>query len=47
MTDAWLKRPEGGSSLALRFLVGVALGLGRKVARVVLYPVTAYFLIRR
>ena len=47
MTDAWLKRPEGGSRLALRLLVGVALGLGRKVARVVLYPVTAYFMIRR
>jgi len=47
VTDAWLKRPEGGSRLALRLLVGVALGLGRKVARVVLYPVTAYFMIRR
>jgi len=47
VTDAWLKRPEGGSGLAIRLLVGVALGLGRKVARVVLFPVTAYFMIRR
>jgi predicted LPLAT superfamily acyltransferase len=47
VTDAWLKRPEGGSSVAIRLLVGVALGLGRKVARVVLLPVTAYFMIRR
>ena len=47
MTDAWLERPEGGSGLAMRLLVGVALGLGRKVARVVLLPITAYFMIRR
>jgi len=47
VTDVWLQRPEGGSGLAIRLLVGVALGLGRRVARVVLLPVTAYFLIRR
>ena len=47
MTDAWLKRPEGGSGLAMRLLVGVALGLGRSVARLVLLPITAYFMIRR
>jgi predicted LPLAT superfamily acyltransferase len=47
VTDAWLERPEGGSGLAMRLLVGVALGLGRKVARVVLVPITAYFMIRR
>ena len=47
MTDAWLERPEGGGGFGMRLLVGVALGLGRKVARVVLVPVTAYFMLRR
>lgn len=47
MTDAWLERPEGGSGLAMRLLVAVALGLGRTVARVVLIPITAYFMLRR
>jgi predicted LPLAT superfamily acyltransferase len=47
VTDAWLKRPEGGGRFGIRLLVGVALGLGRKVARVVLLPVTAYFMLRR
>lgn len=47
MTDAWLARPEGGSGLAIRLLVGVALALGRNVARLVLVPVTAYFMLRR
>jgi predicted LPLAT superfamily acyltransferase len=47
MTDAWLERPEGGGGFAMRLLVGVALGLGRTVARVVLLPVTVYFMVRR
>ncbi len=47
MTDAWLERPEGGSSIGMRLLVGLALALGRSVARVVLLPVTAYFMARR
>lgn len=47
MTDAWLERPEGGGSIGMRLLVSVALGLGRKVARVVLLPVAAYFMLRR
>jgi predicted LPLAT superfamily acyltransferase len=47
VTRSWLDRPEGGSPFALRFLVAVALGLGRAVARLVLLPVTAYFLVRR
>ena len=47
MTDAWLDRPEGGSSIGMRLLVGLALVLGRRVARVVLLPVTAYFMARR
>ena len=47
MTDAWLERPEGGGRIGMRLLVGVALKLGRRVARVVLLPVTAYFMLRR
>jgi predicted LPLAT superfamily acyltransferase len=47
VTRSWLDRPEGGSAFALRFLVAIALGLGRDIARIVLLPVTAYFLVRR
>jgi predicted LPLAT superfamily acyltransferase len=47
VTDAWLERPEGGSGLAIRLLVAVALGIGRRVARLVLLPITAYFMLRR
>ncbi len=47
MTDAWLERPEGGGGLGMRLLVAVALRLGRRIARVVLLPVTAYFMLRR
>ena len=47
MTDAWLERPEGGSGVAMRLLVGVALGVGRRAARLVLFPITAYFMARR
>jgi predicted LPLAT superfamily acyltransferase len=47
MTSEWLKRPEGGSTLALSLLKTTALTLGRTITRLVLLPVTAYFLIRR
>jgi predicted LPLAT superfamily acyltransferase len=47
MTADWLGRPEGGSSLALSLLKTAALTLGRPVTRLVLLPITAYFLIRR
>lgn len=47
MTRAWLERPEGGSAWALRLFLAIALGLGRAVSRLVLLPVTAYFLLRR
>ena len=47
MTRQWLDRPEGGTSWALRLFCAVALGLGRTVSRVILLPVTAYFLVRR
>lgn len=47
MTKAWLERPEGGSAWALRLFKSVALGLGRPVSRLVLLPITGYFLLRR
>jgi predicted LPLAT superfamily acyltransferase len=43
----WLERPEGGSVLAMRLLASVALAFGRTLSRLVLFPITAYFLIRR
>ena len=39
----WTGRPERGNTLALRFIVGVALTLGRRAARWLLYPTCAYF----
>ena len=47
MTRQWLERPEGGTSWALRLFCAVALGLGRTVSRVILLPITVYFLVRR
>lgn len=47
MTREWLDRPEGGSAWALRLFATVARGLGRTVSRVVLLPITAYFMLRR
>lgn len=41
----WVARPERGNTLALRFIVWVALTLGRPAARLLLYPVCLYFLI--
>jgi predicted LPLAT superfamily acyltransferase len=47
VTKAWLERPEGGSGWALRLFTAIALGLGRTVSRLILLPITAYFLLRR
>ena len=47
MTQVWLERPEGGTVTGLRFIRTFALLCGRRLARVVLYPITLYFLIRR
>jgi len=41
---AWADRPEGGSAIAVRAGVRLALGLGRSVARLLLPAVTLYFL---
>jgi len=47
MTGSWRQRPEGGSALALRLICSFALCFGRGAARLALYPVTGYFLMRR
>lgn len=47
MTTAWMKRSEGGGQLALRTIHGIAVFFGRGVARTILYPVAAYFVLRR
>lgn len=47
MSGSWRERPEGGSALALRLICAFALRFGRVPARIALYPITAYFLLRR
>jgi predicted LPLAT superfamily acyltransferase len=47
VTEDWLERPEGGSALAMRLLMSIALTCGRSVSRMILLPITAYFLLRR
>lgn len=47
MTEKWTERPEGGGRTALRLLIAIALRLGRAPARLVLYPVALYFMLRR
>ena len=42
-----MDRPEGGSTFALRLIRDTALLCGRSVARLILYPITLYYLIRR
>lgn len=41
----WTARPERSNTLAIRFIVWVALTLGRGVARLFLYPICLYFLL--
>ena len=47
MTATWTERPEGGGRTALRLLIAIALRLGRAPARLILYPVALYFMLRR
>ncbi len=44
-TAPWLRQRERGSRMATRFMTWLALACGRRVARLALYPVCAYFLI--
>jgi len=39
----WVAKPERSNTLAIRFIVWVALTLGRRVARLFLYPICLYF----
>ncbi len=45
MSREWLERKERGSPFLIRLIARVALSAGRSVARVLLYPITAYFLL--
>ena len=45
MTHAWLEQRERANNAALKFLVWLALGLGRPAGRLLLYPVCLYFLV--
>jgi predicted LPLAT superfamily acyltransferase len=47
MTGNWIRRPEGGGSLALRLLSAFAQSFGRAPARVIVRFVALYFLLRR
>ena len=47
MSEHWIGRPEGGGRFAIWLLVTIGLRLGRPVARVILYPITLYFFLRR
>jgi predicted LPLAT superfamily acyltransferase len=45
MTQAWDQQRERSNTFMLRLLIGIAHVLGRSVARVLLLPITAYFLL--
>lgn len=41
----WVTRPERSNALAMRFIVWVALKMGRTAARTLLYPICLYFMV--
>ncbi len=45
MTRSWLHQPERSTSTALSLIHWIAVKLGRRPARLLLYPITAYYLI--
>lgn len=47
MSAQWKERREGGGRFGLRLIRGLARHGGRRIARICLYPITAYFLLRR
>lgn len=47
MNEHWTERPEGGGRFAIWLIRTIGLNLGRPVARVILYPITLYFFLRR
>lgn len=47
MSGHWTQRPEGGSRLALWLICTIGLHGGRRLARLLLLPITLYFLLMR
>lgn len=47
MTHEWMQRPEAGTVFGYRLFIAFARLFGRTASRLVLYPITLYFLIRR
>ena len=47
MSATWKQRPEGGGLFALGLIRAIARHGGRALARLLLYPITVYFLLRR
>ena len=47
MSTSWKDRPEGGGKFALWLIRSIGKYGGRGVARLLLYPITLYFLVRR
>lgn len=45
MSKRWLSQPERGQQWAYRFMMWAALKLGRKTARLLLYPICVYYLL--
>ena len=45
MSKAWFQQKERGSPFMIRIILWVAQRIGRSVARLLLYPITAYFLL--
>jgi len=43
--EDWMKRKERGSLILLRLLVGLSLFFGRNFARLLLYPISLYFIL--
>lgn len=47
MKQEWIERPEAGSVVGYRLISTFARLCGRTAARLVLYPITAFYLVRR
>jgi predicted LPLAT superfamily acyltransferase len=47
MNMRWQQRPEGGGRFAIWLIHAIARGGGRMLSRLLLYPITAYFLLVR
>src|SRR3546814_8510262 len=47
MNNTWKQRREGGGWFAIWLIRGIGRYGGRALARLFLYPITAYFLLRR